>query len=176
MQAIPAETYAPEYLFFQIVNDIQAVSKSKLGQELFRAHAFEEGADKRIHRFQATSVEGFYLLCKEITRFVIERIDVDFLKTLKNEKDNLAGLKRLESILTKLGYDGRKIMGVLVGVYDLRITDAHLPSKEKTEDAMKLVGVNYDEMQLNAGKELIKNVNSSLLQIKEAFENGDFRR
>lgn len=176
MQAIPAETDAPEQDFFSVIQEIQKVSKSKLGQELFREHSFEEGINKRIHRFQATSLGGFFLLCKEITRYLIERIDMDFLKTLKKEKDNLGTLKRLENILTALGYDGRKIMGVLVGVYDLRLTDAHLPSKEKTEDAMKLIGIDYDEVGFNSGKELIKNVNNSLIEIGRAFYNGDFTK
>ena len=67
-------------------------------------------------------------------------------------------------------------MSVLVGVYDLRLTDAHLPSKEKTEDAMKLVGVDYAQIGLNSGKELIKNVNNSLIEIGRAFYNGDFTK
>lgn len=176
MQAIPAKTDAPEQDFFLVIQEIQKISKSKLGQELFREHSFEEGINKRVHRFQATSLEGFFLLCKEITRFLIERIDMDFLKTLKKEKDNLGTLKRLENILVSLGYDGRKIMGVLVGVYDLRLTDAHLPSKGKTQDAMKLVEIDYDEMGFNSGEELIKNVNNSLIEIGRAFYNGDFTK
>lgn len=176
MQSIPAKTDSPEQGFFQIIQEIQKVSKSRLGQELFKKHDFEEGANKRIHRFQATTIEGLFLLCKEITRFLIERIDMDFLKTLKTEKENLGTLKRLENILTELGYDGRQIMGILVGVYDLRLTDAHLPSKEKTEDALKLVGIDYDELKLNSGKELIRNVNNSLIEIGRAFYNGDFSK
>ena len=176
MQAIPAKMDAPERDFFLVIQEIQKVCKSKLGKELFREHSFEEEIHKRIHRFQATSLEEFFLLCKEITRFLIERIDMDFLKTLKKEKDNLGTLKRLENILTALGYDGREIMGALFGVYDLRLTDAHLPSKEKTEDAMKRVGVDYDEMGFNSGKELINNVNNSLIEIGRAFYNGDFTK
>jgi hypothetical protein len=176
MQSTPAETDAPEQNFFSIIGEIQKLSKAKLGQELFREHSFEEGIDKKIHRFQATSIEGFFFLCKEITRYLIERINMDFLKTLKKEKDNLGTLKRIENILIALGYDGRKIMGVLVGVYDLRLTDAHLPSEEKTRDAMILVEVDYSEMGLNAGKQLIKNVNNSLIQIGNAFYKGDFTK
>lgn len=176
MQAIPAETFAPEFVFFQLIQEIQEISKSRLGQKLLRSHSFEEGAEKKIHRFQTTSIEGLFLLCKEITRFLIERIDVDFLKTLKKEKDNLGSIKRLENILTELGYDGRKITGVLVAVYDLRLTDAHLPSEEKTKDALELSGIDYEELGFNSGKELLRNVCSSLFQIADAFANGDFSK
>jgi hypothetical protein len=41
---------------------------------------------------------------------------------------------------------------------------------------MKLVGIDYDEMGLNSGKELIKNVNKSLIEIGYAFSNGDFTK
>ncbi len=177
MQARPANTDSPEQVFLSLVEDLQNLTKSKLGHELFREHSFEEGIDKRIHRFQATSLEGFFLLCKEITRFLIERIDMDFLKTLKKEINKETGtLKRLEHILVDLGYDGRNIMGVLVGVYDLRLTDAHLPSAEKTKVAMTLVGVDYDKEGLNSGKELIKNINYSLAAIGHAFYHGDFSK
>lgn len=176
MQANPAGTIAPEQKFFSLIDDIQKISKSKLGSDLFRGHSSEKNISRKIHRFQATSLEGFYLLCKEITRFLIERIDMDVLKKLKKEDDKLGTLKRLENILTALGYDGRKIMGVLVGVYELRIADAHLPSTDKITESMQLVGVDYEEMKLNSGKKLIENINSSLTQIKEAFDKGDFTK
>jgi hypothetical protein len=101
---------------------------------------------------------------------------MDFLKKLKKEDEKLGTLKRLEKILTALGYDGRKIMGVLVGIYELRLADAHLPSTDTITDSMKLVGVNYEDMKLNSGKKLIENVNTSLAQIKEAFDKGNFTK
>jgi hypothetical protein len=67
-------------------------------------------------------------------------------------------------------------MGVLVGVYDLRIADAHLPSTDKITESMKLVSVNYEEMKFNSGKKLIENINTSLAQIKESFDKGDFTK
>jgi hypothetical protein len=152
------------------------VVKTKLGSDLFKDHSSEKDISRKIHRFQATSLEGFYLLCKEITRFLIERIDMDFLKKLKKEDEKLGTLKRLENILTALGYDGRKMMGVLVGVYDLRLADAHLPSTDKIAESMKLVGIDYEEMKLTSGKKLLENINISLAHIKEAFENGDFKK
>jgi hypothetical protein len=176
MEARPAETVAPEQVFFSLINEIQDISKSKLGSELFRSHSSEEYISRKIHRFQATTLEGFYLLCKEMTRFLIERIDMDVLKKLKKDDEKLRTLKRLENILTALGYEGRKIMGVLVGVYDLRIADAHLPSTDKITESMKLVGIDYEEMKLNSGKQLIENTNVSLARIKEAFEEGDFSK
>jgi hypothetical protein len=176
MEARPAETTAPESIFFSLIDEIQKISNSKLRSDLFRGHPSEQDISRKIHRFQATTLIGFYLLCKEITRFLIERIDMDFLKRLKKEDEKLGTLKRLENILTALGYDGRKITGVLVGVYELRLADAHLPSTDKITDAMKLVGVDYEELRFNSGKRLIENINVSLAHIKEAFDKGDFTK
>lgn len=176
MEASPADTCAPEEVFFTLINEIQEISKAKLGHGLFREHSSEQAISRKIHRFQATSLEGFYLLCKEMTRFLIERIDIDFLKTLKKEDDKLGSLKRVEKILTGLGYDGRAIMGVLVGVYELRLADAHLPSTDNIKDAMALVGIDYEALRLHSGKKLIQNVNASLVQIKEALDKGDFTK
>jgi hypothetical protein len=176
MQAMPADTIAPEQIFFGLIEEIQEITKARLGSSILKGHTFEKGIANRIHRFQAVSIEGFFLLCKEITRYLIERIDIDLLKRLKKENDSLGSLKRLENILTALDYNGRGILTALVGVYELRIADAHLPSTTMIEESMKLVGVDYDEARLNSGKKLIENVNSSLVQIREALQNGDFSK
>jgi hypothetical protein len=176
MQVDPADTDAPEQEVFSLINEIQELSKTKLGHELFTAHSSEQVISRKIHRFQATSLEGFYLLCKEITRFLIERIDIDFLNRLKKEDDKLGSIKRVEKILTALGYDGRRITGALVGVYELRLADAHLPSTFNIKDAMALVDIDYEALRLHSGKRLIQNVNASLVQIKEAFDKGDFTK
>jgi len=173
MQADPAATEAPEATFFRLVEEIQEVSRRKFGRELIKRHASSEDISKEIHRFHATSLEGFYSLCKEITRFLIERIDIDLLKKIKTETDSLGSLKRLQHILTALGFDGRKLMGVFVGVYELRLADAHLPSSTDIEDAMALVGVDYDVEELGAGKLLLQNLNNALADLKNALETGD---
>jgi len=173
MQADPAATEAPEAVFFRLVEEIQEVSNRKFGRELLKRHVSSENISKKIHRFHATTLEGFYSLCKEITRFLIERIDVDLLKQIKTEADSPQSLKRLERILTAFGYDGRQLMGALVGVYELRLADAHLPSSTDIEDAMRLVAVDYDVDKLSAGKRLLQNLNNALADIKNALESGD---
>jgi hypothetical protein len=65
---------------------------------------------------------------------------------------------------------------LLVGAYELRLADAHLPSTDKITDAMKLVGIDYEEMKFSSGKKLIENINVSLAQINEAFDKGDFTK
>jgi hypothetical protein len=176
MQARPAETIAPEANFFSLIAEIQRISKIRLGGPLFRGHSSEEEISRKINRFQATSLRVFYLLCKEVTRFLIERIDMDLLKSIKKEDEKLGTIKRIEKILSALGYDGRKITGVLVGVYELRLADAHLPSTDQIRDALQLVGIDYEEMKVHAGKQLLEKINDSLVQIKEALENGDFSK
>ena len=107
---------------------------------------------------------------------MIERIDFNFLKKLKKEDDKLGSIKRIEKILTALGYDGRSITATLAGVYDLRLADAHLPSNDKITDSMKLVRVDFEQLKLNSGKRLIENINESLIQIRDAFAQGDLTK
>jgi len=177
MEAHPASTESPETAFFRLIGEIQDLSRAKFGRELLRQHSWSEEISRKIHRFEASTLEGFYSLCKDITRFLIERIDIDLLKHLKTESEpKLGSLKRLERILTALGYDGRKVLGVLVGIYELRLADAHLPSTSDVEEAMALVGVDYEDIRLNAGKHLLQNINTTLVQIKAAIEHGDLTK
>ena len=177
MQSNPAATVAPETLFFRLIDEIQGVSKARLGRELLRHHSSSERISTKIHRFETATLDGFYSLCKEITRFLIERIDEDLLKELKNETDkNVRSLKRLERILLALGHDGTRLLGILVGVYDLRHADAHLPSSSKIKDAMVLARIDYDELRFNAGKRLLQNINATLIQIKDALETSDLTK
>jgi hypothetical protein len=177
MQAHPADTESPEAAFFRLSDELQDVSRTKFGREVLRHHASSKEISKKIHRFEATTLDGFYSLCKEITRFLIERIDIDLLKQVRAESETkLGSLKRLERILTALGYDGRKLLSVWAGVYDLRLADAHLPSSADIENAMSLVGIKYDDLRLNAGKHLLQNVNNATAQILEALRNGDFTK
>jgi hypothetical protein len=150
--------------------------RQRVGSDLFRHHSSQAAISRQIHRFQAVSLEGFFLLCKEITRYAIERIDMDLLKRLKKEDDKIGSLKRLERILTALGNDGRQMTAILAGVYDLRIADAHLPSDSKIAESMSLVGVDYSEMNVLSGKRLIRNVSGALAHIAYAFATGDWAR
>jgi len=176
MQVNPASTEAPEDIFFRAVEQIQLIVEARVGGDFFRQHSSQVTISRQIHRFQAVTLEGFFLLCKEITRYAIERIDVDLLKRLKKEDDKIGSLKRLERILTALGNDGRQMTGVLAGVYDLRIADAHLPSDSRIADSMELVGVDYSEMKMLSGKQLIRNVASALAHIAYAFAIGDWAK
>lgn len=177
MQAHPADTEAPEGAFFRLLEELQAVSRAKFGRELLRYHPSLEEISKRIHRFEATTLEGFYSLCKEITRFLIERIDVDLLKEVRTEiEPKLGSLKRLERILTAFGYEGRKQLRVWAGVYDLRLADAHLPSSTDIQNAMSLVEIDYEDLKLKAGMRLLQNVNNATGQIIAALRNGDLTK
>jgi hypothetical protein len=177
MQAHPADTEAPEAAFFRLLEELQDVSRAKFGRELLRYHPSLEEISKRIHRFEATTLEAFYSLCKEITRFLIERIDVDLLKEVRTEiEPKLGSLKRLERILKAYGYEGRKQLRVWAGVYDLRLADAHLPSSTDIQNAMSLVEIDYEDLKLKAGMRLLQNVNNATGQIIAALRNGDLTK
>lgn len=61
-------------------------------------------------------------------------------------------------------------MTVLVGVYELRLGDAHLPS-EKLQEAFRLAGVSQEEPPLLRGAHLIHNVTAALFRIARLIEN-----
>lgn len=158
MEAKPADTTAPEQLLLYAIDHIQKVSLHFMGRPILREHSAAHRISERIHRFHGHSIEGICFLCKELTRLIIERIDVDLLKKVDPTADrNLASIKRLEHFLNSKGFCGRKITTPLLGVYELRIADAHLPSNELS-DSLRLLGIEaVDDHQIMA-KETIRRI------------------
>jgi hypothetical protein len=68
--------------------------------------------------------------------------------------------------------DAKKAMTVLVGVYHLRLGDAHLPS-EKLREAFELASVSPEEPPLFRAAHLIHNVTTSLFRIAEIISPAD---
>lgn len=154
MEAKPANTKAPEALVLRAIDHLQKVSTHFLGRPLLKEHPAAEKISEKIHRFHGHSMEGIYFLCKELTRLIIERIDEDLLKMVDPTADKkLRSIKRLEHFLTSKGFNGQKITAPLVGAYELRLGDAHLPSEEITE-SLSLLGItdikNYQQMAKQA--------------------------
>lgn len=171
MQVQPATTVAPEVVFQNSIQHLQTASRDRFGQPLLTDHFIVESLLPRVNRFHATDMDGIYMLAKEINRIVIERIDLDLLKRLQPdlEKD-LGSIKRLGRVLDGLGVDGYTLTGTLVGIYDLRMADAHLPSSDLSE-ALQLVGIGDETNPIRAAKKMITNVAQTIEDIASAFEN-----
>lgn len=167
VDANPAITLAPEAVLFRIVDALDAKFKAKYGMNLFRQHNYQENINLKIHRFLVLNKEDIFKLSKELTKFIIERMDYDNLnKLIPKELHKVGTIKKLENILNILGLKGREMTSVLVGVYDLRQGETHLPSSDFS-DAFKLVKLNLNQPFPLIGKEIIKNVSDCLFSIYE---------
>ncbi|MBZ0220388.1 MAG: hypothetical protein K8I01_08160 [Candidatus Methylomirabilis sp.] len=162
MEAEPADTKAPEVILKKAIEHLQKASTYFLGRPMLKEHHISTKIDREIHRFHGQSMEGLFFLCKELTRLIVERIDVDLLKELDPAADKkLGSIKRLEYFLNSKGFEGRKIMAALAGVYDLRIGDSHLPSTEITE-SLKLLGIGDTGDYQKMAKQIILSVAYSI--------------
>jgi len=156
-EAVPASTTSPETRLIEGIKLLDEAFNDKFGSRLFRTHDSENEILRNIHRFQSTSEDGVFILAKELTRFVIERLDYKILESLTSTLDSKTGsLKRLEQILSDCRLRGRKILSPFAGIYELRKADAHLPSKEYQE-ALKLLELDsHDRKNLvDLGKKMI---------------------
>jgi hypothetical protein len=168
-----ANTQAPEEFFGKALVALDVASNSRWGWPLLREHASTEEIASSIHRYRALDESGFLALAKDIARLTADSIDSAQLQTLvtlaKGEK--LGSLKSLERVLGTLvsSEKARSAMTVLVGVYDLRLGDAHLPSEELGE-AFGLAGVSKEEPPLFRATHLIHNVTAALFRIAELID------
>jgi hypothetical protein len=169
VQAYPADSIAVENIFLKTIQEMQELFLKKYNRPLFKEHFYEREILSNIHRFYSGDVAELALLAKQITKYVIERIDIDLLKLIRKESnDKLGSIKRLENILNEHGLDGRRIMTPLVGVYDLRKFDAHLPSST-TRESLLLIGINPERLDNNSAKYIIKAVSATLTEIVTSF-------
>jgi hypothetical protein len=170
VRGIAVSTSAPERLVKIEISHLQQAFKESFGFSLFSEHNLTEDFDRRINRFKAVSNDGLFLLCKEITRLIIERIDLSVLKQVRQGlHKEIKSLKRLELLISETGCDARAILGPLVGVYELRHADSHLPTDD-INDALKLAGIYGIKVSVNAGMTLIWNTAKSLRQIANEIE------
>jgi hypothetical protein len=170
MECRPADTFAPESLLESAIDLLDERFSQKYGQPLFREHVAEAVIRQRAHRFLAVDEYGFYRLMKELTRLCVERLDMTLLKKLTSDADkNLASLKRLERLLDKCGISGREAVRELVGIYELRHLDSHLPTSD-IEDAFKLLRLDVSQSWMRKGKQAIANVAGALRRIADAIK------
>jgi len=170
-----ANTQAPEEFFGKALVALDTASTSRWGWPLLREHARMKEIVSSIHRYRALDESGFLALAKDIARLTADSIDAARLQSLFpiSKGDKLASLKSLERGLGTLVSSevARSAMTVLVGVYDLRLGDAHLPS-EKLQEAFELADVSEEEPPLFRAAHLIHNVTSALFRIATIIENG----
>ena len=169
MRATPASSTAPEADFENILDTLNKEFLKRHGGALFRSHENKVEILSRIHRFRAVSSKaGLLELAKDIARLTADSIDEGMLRAIaKPEKDQkLGSLKLVERLLASSEGDelARNIMTPLVGIYELRLGDAHLPSS-KINEAYALLNINVNSHPMSQATQMLKQAVNSLSEI-----------
>jgi hypothetical protein len=171
-QGVPADTQPPEPFLPIGVAMLNDAFRKRFGVALFRPYTDPEEAFKACHRFRALTASGLYGLAKDLVRLVVEQIDTAALQRLvlppHNEK--WGSLKSLEKVLATVTGEQRAhtTLGPLHGIYNLRLADAHVCSKD-LEEAYALAGVDRTLPLVMQGRDLLISCVTSLHTIADAF-------
>ncbi len=171
----PASTSAPEAFIKPAQEAANAAFEGRWGVSLFREHQDTDEIISRAHRFRSLDRSGFLSLAKDLARLSADLIDQ---KGLHGISPPLGGqgtgsLRSLERVLGTLVDDSsaRELTSKLVGIYELRLGDAHLPST-KLEEAMALAGIPSEASWLLKGAYMIHIFVSSLYDIASVVADG----
>lgn len=173
VDATPASTHAPEAGLAKELDRLQTLAQSKLKITLRRQHDYVAELIPRIHRFRATDRKGLFELAKDLARITADDIDEKQLQVLvaPPENESWGSLKSLEKVLAiKIDpADARAMLGPLMGVYELRLPDAHLPSNDLA-GAMRLTGLDDASPYIVQGCQLIHSAVAAIHQIGDVIE------
>lgn len=174
VDATPASTAAPEALLTEELGRLQMFAQAKLKIKLRREHHYVSKLMPDIHRFRATDTKGLFALAKDLARITADDFDEKQLRTIAASPrgEHRRSLKSLEEVLaTKIGPDdARAIMGPLVGIYKLRLADAHLPPADVNE-ALQLIGVDEASPFVVQGYQLLHAAVTTIQQIGDVLES-----
>jgi hypothetical protein len=173
IKADPAKTRAPEALLTDGLSRFKHLAKSKLQMAIVREHDQIANLIARVHRFRATDKAGLLALAKDLARLTADSIDVSALQkfVVPPKGRQWGSLKSLENLLaTRIDPSrARAIMTPLVGIYELRHADAHLPGRE-IDEAFSMVKVDQNAPFVTQGCQLLNACVSSLCDICEVLE------
>lgn len=164
MRVRPARTLAPERFISDALKDVDSAFAFRFGRSLFRGDVRTTEILGTLHRFRALDESGLLALAKDVARVVIESIDVKALHEIAPPNGGGTGsLKSLERVLATIVApdEARGMLTQLVGVYELRGADAHLPSSE-LNDAYEMAGVPRNTPPVYQGLNLLSGVMRSL--------------
>lgn len=172
-QGVPAGTQAPETSLpvgVAVLNDAFA---NRFGRALFRPHTDSAEAFKPCHRFKALRASGLYGLAKDLVRVVVEHIDTTALNKIvpPPDKEKRGSLKSLEKVLATVTGEqkARAELGPLNGIYNLRLADAHVASKD-LDEAYALAHVDRTLPFVMQGRNLLATCVTCLHRIADAIK------
>ncbi|PSO19504.1 hypothetical protein C7G42_14720 [Bradyrhizobium sp. MOS003] len=177
MRARPANTIAPESRLIATMADLDEDFSQQFGNPIFHHHDSAEAIADRVHRFRAVDEQGLLALAKDIARLTADRLDLSALhQAFGKPGERLGSLKTLEWGLGKIvsKEQARKLLTTLVGVYELRLGDAHLPPTE-IATAYSMAGVDRALGLIEQGKAMISNAAVALEDIRMALRSATIR-
>lgn len=174
IRAVPASTKAPESLLSNSLDLVNKISIEKFDFQIFREHDQKSQLLKICHRFRSIDLSGFLSLTKDLARLTADSIDTSSLQTIvKPPKGTKWGsLKSLENVIAKYvePQKARSLLSPLVGIYELRHADAHLPSSE-LKGSFDLVNVDDTKPFIFQGFMVLHACVSSLYGIAEILKD-----
>jgi len=172
MQTRPARTYAPERLFAESLDEIDKSFADKFGKPLLRSHQSTAEILRSVHRFRSFDHGGLLALAKDVARLTADRIDVIQLHAIVSptKGEMWRSLKSLEKVVGSVnsGVDPRSLLAPLVGIYELRLGDAHLPA-DQIDEAFQLARIGRSRPHVIQGGQLIMSAAWSLHWISEVI-------
>ncbi len=172
MRADPADTQAPETFLSQGIELLNKITLERFGFRLFREHDQRKMLLSHAHRFRSVDITGFFGLAKDLARLTADSIDASALQNVvpPPKGTKWGSLKSLENVVaTKIGPErARLLLGPLVGIFELRHADAHLPGGQ-LDDAIKLAGVDKNLPFVFQGYQLLHACVSSLYNIAKVL-------
>ena len=177
VRSVVARSNAPEAFLPASIDSLNHVYERKTGDPLWKKHADFDDILGKINRFRSLDKDGFLALAKDIARITADSFNLTSLHKLSPPGKDGSGkgsLKSLERALTVLApkTDAQVLLTKLVGVYELRLADAHIPTSELAE-AFRLAGVPLEGSWLLKGAILIHSVVTSLLNIIQAISDSE---
>ena len=162
------ETVAAEALIPSTIAEVNRLTQALFGFVTFRPHSDDEKVLAQTHRFRASDRSGLYALAKDLARLTADAIDAKAIqaKVSPPKNESWRGLKSLEKLLGSFAGEerARSIVGPLVGVYELRLADAH-PASSAIDDAMRLAGVDATLPPVLQGRQLLESAAEALRAI-----------
>ena len=176
VRARPAETQAPEEFFKKGMELINDLSQKQLNISIFRDHEFVRELFEKTHRFRAINKAGLYALAKDVARLTADSINTAAIQSIVSppKGEEWGSLKTLENLLASKidSQSARSMLSALVGAYELRHADAHLPSSD-LDDALALLKVDKNLPTIFQGYQLLEACVSSIYGIVEVLRRWD---
>jgi hypothetical protein len=172
----PANTQAPEAFLGVALKQLKEISRSKLGFSVLKEHDSLSEILEHVHRFRAIDKASLCSLAKDIARLTADSIDAAAIQTIvkPSKGEKWRSLKSLENLIAKKvsPETARSMLSSLVGAYELRLGDAHLPGND-FNDAFDLVGIDRSLPFVHQGYQLLDSCVISIFRIVEVFITWD---